>query len=387
MGVAGLRGTQQADQLAGTILAELSTKRGELVVAAMVALAVARWDSGRAAEALDLAAQAVRQATDRPYETTHFSPHMFLASALIQVRRLGEATAITDAFEVGGPRPEGITEVPRARIALAAGRLDDAVALAESASRRVKAGGRGFRGELARRVERPVRAEDYQVAIFEREGPPGEAVRLTRMEVKSAGVADVVDVYGDTAVPWLADTPGFRETLLFADPADGQLISQTGWRGRRRRRSRCSSGPSPTASGCWAPITRTPLTSRNNLASAYRAAGRTAEAIPLFERTLADRERVLGADHPDTLASRNIPALAYQDAGGRRRRSRCWSGPSPTSSGCWAPTTRRPVSSGITWPNLLAMLPAGELLRRLTSPCWQSGRHANGPLQAEPLHR
>jgi len=47
----------------------------------MVALAVARWDSGRAAEALDLAAQAVRQATDRPHETTHFSPHMFLASA------------------------------------------------------------------------------------------------------------------------------------------------------------------------------------------------------------------------------------------------------------------------------------------------------------------
>ena len=71
---------------------------------------------------------------------------MFLASALIQVRGLDEATAITDAFEVGGPRPEGITEVLRARIALAAGRLDDAVALAESASRRVEAGGR-FAGD------------------------------------------------------------------------------------------------------------------------------------------------------------------------------------------------------------------------------------------------
>jgi hypothetical protein len=50
------------------------------------------------------------------------------------------------------------------------------------------------------------------------------------LEVKPAGVADVIDVYGDTAVPWLAGTPGFCETLLFADPADGQLISQTGWR-------------------------------------------------------------------------------------------------------------------------------------------------------------
>lgn len=101
----GLRGNQQADQLAGTILAEPSTKRGELVVAAMVALAVARWDSGRAAEALDLAAQAVRQATDRPYETNHFSPHMFLASALIQVRGLDEATAMPASPTSSRPRP------------------------------------------------------------------------------------------------------------------------------------------------------------------------------------------------------------------------------------------------------------------------------------------
>ena len=57
------------------------------------------------------------------------------------------------------------------------------------------------------------------------------------------------------------------------------------------------------------------LTSRNNLADAYQAAGRAAEAIPLHERTLADRERVLGPDHPDTLTSRNNLAAAYQDAG------------------------------------------------------------------------
>ena len=44
--------------------------------------------------------------------------------------------------------------------------------------------------------------------------------------------------------------------------------------------------------------------SRNNLADAYAPAGRLAEAIRLFERTLADSER-LGPDHPDTLASRN----------------------------------------------------------------------------------
>ena len=57
------------------------------------------------------------------------------------------------------------------------------------------------------------------------------------------------------------------------------------------------------------------LSSRNNLAAAYQAAGRAAEAIPLHERTLADCERVLGPDHPDTLTSRNNLAVAYQAAG------------------------------------------------------------------------
>ena len=38
---------------------------------------------------------------------------------------------------------------------------------------------------------------------------------------------------------------------------------------------------------------------------AYRAAGRAAEAIALYERALADRERVLGPDHPSTVAARD----------------------------------------------------------------------------------
>jgi Tetratricopeptide repeat len=57
------------------------------------------------------------------------------------------------------------------------------------------------------------------------------------------------------------------------------------------------------------------LTSRNNLALAFKDAGRLAEALPLLERTLSDREQVLGDTHPDTLTSRNNLALAYQDAG------------------------------------------------------------------------
>ena len=57
------------------------------------------------------------------------------------------------------------------------------------------------------------------------------------------------------------------------------------------------------------------LTSQNNLASAYQDAGRTAEAIRLYELNLEVRERLLGPDHPSTLTSRGNLAAAYQDAG------------------------------------------------------------------------
>ena len=57
------------------------------------------------------------------------------------------------------------------------------------------------------------------------------------------------------------------------------------------------------------------LRSRNNLANGYESAGRLDDAIPLLERTLADYERVLGADHPDTLTSRNNLASGYRSAG------------------------------------------------------------------------
>ncbi len=43
--------------------------------------------------------------------------------------------------------------------------------------------------------------------------------------------------------------------------------------------------------------------------------GRTEEAIRLDEETLEIRERVLGHEHPETLKSRNNLAIAYRAAG------------------------------------------------------------------------
>ena len=40
-----------------------------------------------------------------------------------------------------------------------------------------------------------------------------------------------------------------------------------------------------------------------------------AEAIAIYEPLLADRERILGAEHPHTLGTRNNLASAYRAAG------------------------------------------------------------------------
>jgi tetratricopeptide (TPR) repeat protein len=61
------------------------------------------------------------------------------------------------------------------------------------------------------------------------------------------------------------------------------------------------------------------LTSRNNLALAYQWVGDRARAIPLYEQTLADSIRVLGEDHPSSLTTRNNLATAYRSVGNLAR--------------------------------------------------------------------
>jgi tetratricopeptide (TPR) repeat protein len=53
----------------------------------------------------------------------------------------------------------------------------------------------------------------------------------------------------------------------------------------------------------------------NNLAEAYRAAGKLEQALPLSERAFKLMKARLGADHPDTLVCMNNLALGYRAAG------------------------------------------------------------------------
>jgi tetratricopeptide (TPR) repeat protein len=54
---------------------------------------------------------------------------------------------------------------------------------------------------------------------------------------------------------------------------------------------------------------------QDTLAAAYQAAGRNPDAIRLAARTLAEREKQQGPDHPDALGARGQLASAYHSAG------------------------------------------------------------------------
>jgi DNA-binding SARP family transcriptional activator len=57
------------------------------------------------------------------------------------------------------------------------------------------------------------------------------------------------------------------------------------------------------------------LATRNDLAASYHWSGRTATAIAIFERLVADHERIPGAEHPATLRARNNLAYNYRKDG------------------------------------------------------------------------
>ena len=102
---------------------------------------------------------------------------------------------------------------------------------------------------------------------------------------------------------------------------------------RPHRRGHQDARGDPQATGVEArPDHPDTLISRNNLAVAYHDAGRTDDAIKMFEATLKQLESKLGPDHPSTLTSRNNLASAYSAPAAPPRPSRC---------------TRRPSRSGV----------------------------------------
>jgi DNA-binding CsgD family transcriptional regulator len=135
-GMTGMRDNRRAGSLAESILAASEEERTDVVIMALLARAVITWDKGQLAEALDLSAEAVRRSAGLRPGARQSQPQLFLASRLVDLRRFEEARsamrAVADQSSPLGLGGWSATPATlRARMSLAAGRLDDAIAEAD----------------------------------------------------------------------------------------------------------------------------------------------------------------------------------------------------------------------------------------------------------------
>jgi ATP/maltotriose-dependent transcriptional regulator MalT len=207
-------------RLAESILAGEPECRGDAALAgALMALSFLAWREGQVADALGLLRAAVRRADRGPVEGRRVHPHLCLAAKLTA---LGEFEAADGAVTQGelGTTATGDTvwasapDVFRARLRLAAGRLDEAQAHAEAGLLHAEATGCRFLVPMALSV---------LAAVALQRGDIGDAVRyLARSQV---GPPSTRAVFAPTVYSWveaqLAAAEGDPERALGALASNG----------------------------------------------------------------------------------------------------------------------------------------------------------------------
>ena len=150
-------------------------------------------------------------------------------------------------------------------------------------------------------------------------------------------------------------------------------------RASRDWRSRCSEKARDTRASKLGPDHPDTLATLNDLAAAYQDAGKLPEAIALFERVRDARIAKLGPDHPDTLTTLNNLALAYQAAGKLAEAIAAATSASATPrSPSSAPTTPTPWPRSTTSP--WRTRPPASSPRR--SPCSSASATPRSPSSA-----
>jgi DNA-binding CsgD family transcriptional regulator len=136
--LAGSPDPRRLEELAEAVLAESGGRADAVVVAALTALAVDRWEAGCFGDALRLATAAVDRAETGSEAARRTHPRLTLACLLIDTGRLAEAGAVIDAAReevdaLGHVAWAAGPALLAGRRALAADDLDGAVAAVESA--------------------------------------------------------------------------------------------------------------------------------------------------------------------------------------------------------------------------------------------------------------
>ena len=135
--LAALQDSRRAADLAEKILAAERRHGTELVTGALAVLSAVRWDQGSLQEGLRLSREAVHHVSNGSVESRRLHPRIELAAMLVDIGRLEEADSAVRAsaaeIEALGQTPwAASSSMLRARIALADGRLDDAIAGAQA---------------------------------------------------------------------------------------------------------------------------------------------------------------------------------------------------------------------------------------------------------------
>jgi DNA-binding CsgD family transcriptional regulator len=237
----GLRDKQRMAQVATAILEQPGAKRCEVIVGALLVLALVAWDTGRVAEALDLAAEATRtEAGGTSPNGRRFQPELFLASRLIDIRRLtdAEAVMVNPADRIDEPGPVSWSaaspDILRARLALARWRLDEAAAAARSALVHSGAAGMRLHSLIARSILAAValRRGDLHTAARQLESAPSPVCHF--VSVYEVGRGDLVQAQVEeaqsgpgaalTRLAGLYDTIHEHQYLLMSDPASAPWL-------------------------------------------------------------------------------------------------------------------------------------------------------------------
>jgi len=136
--LAGVCDSRRGAKLASSIREAPTENDRDVRVAALIVLAVIRWDEGQLQESLDLCQEAIVLAARKPSDVRLAQARLALASRLVDIRRFDEAAILVKLVRerpgmVNGLEASASPALLRARIGLAQGWLDDAVAEVEIA--------------------------------------------------------------------------------------------------------------------------------------------------------------------------------------------------------------------------------------------------------------
>ncbi len=246
--LAGACEGRRGAKLASSIRDAPTENDRDVRVTALIVLAVIRWDEGQMQESLDLCQEAIVLAASKPSDVRLAQARLALASRLVDIRRFDEAAIL---IKLGRERPGMVNGLDasaspallRARMGLAQGWMDDAVAEVETARKIADARGADAYRAYAFRILATValRRGDLSFASDLEPGPDrprhlalscgqiGQDITAAQLAEARGGPMAAIPVLAETYEAlashrsWLISEPGTAPWLVRVAVSAGEL--------------------------------------------------------------------------------------------------------------------------------------------------------------------